>query len=210
MKMLATITLLEFFCGSLMFSYWLGKLVKKDITLVGDGNPGAFNLIQAAGVKIGLLGVFLDFAKGYFPLVYFVEKGYLPKSYIIPAAIAPILGHAFSPFLRFKGGKSIATTFGVWSATTKFRVSFFYAIVLALLFLIAKKLKHGGSTTTEEDAFMVVLGFLIVGAYLYLLDFSAYLLTLWFLNLLVMVYKNKEKLSTFYSAITNKEHELKK
>jgi len=89
-------------------------------------------------------------------------------------------------------------------------VSFFYAIVLALLFVIAKKLKHGGSTTTEEDAFMVVLGFLIVGVYLYLLDFSAYLLTLWFLNLLVMVYKNKEKLSTFYSAITNKEHELKK
>ncbi|WAM33765.1 glycerol-3-phosphate acyltransferase [Caldicellulosiruptor morganii] len=208
--MLVAITLLEFFCGSLMFSYWLGRLVKKDITAVGDGNPGAFNLILLAGFKIGLLGVFLDFAKGYFPLVYFIEKGYLPKSYIIPAAIAPILGHAFSPFLKFKGGKSIATTFGVWSAATKFRVSFFYAIVLALLFVIAKKLKHGGSTTTEEDAFMVVLGFLPVGAYLYLFDFSAYLLALWFLNLMVMIYKNKEKLSAFYFTIVNKEHELKK
>ncbi|AEM74742.1 glycerol-3-phosphate acyltransferase [Caldicellulosiruptor acetigenus] len=208
--MIVFIVLLEFFCGSLMFSYWLGKLFKKDITAVGDGNPGAFNLIQAVGFKIGLLGVALDFLKGYFPLVYFVEKGYLPKSYIIAGAIAPILGHAFSPFLRFKGGKAIATTFGVWSATTRFRVSLFYAVVLALLFLIAKKLKHGGRTTTEEDAFMVVLGFTIVGAYLYLNNFSVYLLTLWFLNLIIMIYKNKEKLATFYISLTDRQHEIKK
>lgn len=208
--MLVFIVLLEFFCGSLMFSYWLGKLFNKDITAVGDGNPGAFNLIQAVGFKIGVLGVILDFLKGYFPLVYFVENGYLTKSYIVVGAIAPILGHAFSPFLRFRGGKAIATTFGVWSATTRFRVSLFYAVVLALLFLIAKKLKHGGRTTTQEDAFMVVLGFTIVGAYLYLNNFSVYLLALWFLNLIIMIYKNKEKLSTFYISLIDKQHEIKK
>uniref|UniRef100_A0A7C5Z3Q2 Glycerol-3-phosphate acyltransferase n=1 Tax=Caldicellulosiruptor owensensis TaxID=55205 RepID=A0A7C5Z3Q2_9FIRM len=208
--MLVFIVLLEFFCGSLMFSYWLGKIFKKDITAIGDGNPGAFNLIQAVGFKVGILGVALDFLKGYFPLVYFVENGYLPKSYIIAGAIAPVLGHAFSPFLRFRGGKAIATTFGVWSATTRFRVSLFYAVVLAILFLIAKKLKHGGRTTTEEDAFMVVLGFTIVGAYLYLNGFSVYLLTLWFLNLTIMIYKNKEKLSSFYISLTDRQHEIKK
>lgn len=193
-----------------MFSYWLGKLANKDITTVGDGNPGGYNLVKAAGLKVGLLGISLDFLKGYFPLVYFVEKGFLPKSYIIPVAIAPILGHAFSPFLRFKGGKSIATTFGSWSATTRFRVSIFYAATLALLFLIAKKLKHGNSTTTEEDAFMVVLGFVLVGPYLYIQNFPMELLILWFLNLTVMIYKNKEKLSGFYIELTNKEHEIKK
>ena len=208
--MLVFIVLLEFFCGSLMISYWLGKIFKKDITAIGDGNPGAFNLIQAVGFKVGILGVALDFLKGYFPLVYFVENGYLPKSYIIAGAIAPVLGHAFSPFLRFRGGKAIATTFGVWSATTRFRVSLFYAVVLAILFLIAKKLKHGGRTTTEEDAFMVVLGFTIVGAYLYLNGFSVYLLTLWFLNLTIMIYKNKEKLSSFYISLTDRQHEIKK
>lgn len=65
--MIIIYVIIEFLCGSLMFSYWLGLVSKKDLSTVGDGNPGAFNLWKAAGYKLGLAGVFLDFMKGYFP-----------------------------------------------------------------------------------------------------------------------------------------------
>ena len=50
-----------------MFSYWIGLVSKKDLSTEGDGKTGAFNLWKAAGYKLGLAGVFLDFMKGYFP-----------------------------------------------------------------------------------------------------------------------------------------------
>ncbi|HBG76123.1 MAG TPA: hypothetical protein DDW86_04110, partial [Clostridiales bacterium] len=47
--MIVLYVIVEYFCGSLMFSYWLARLVNRDLTKVGDGNPGAFNLWHAAG-----------------------------------------------------------------------------------------------------------------------------------------------------------------
>ena len=52
--MMIVATLLCFLCGSLMFSYWIGLLIKLDIRQIGDGNPGAFNLWSGAGYKFGL------------------------------------------------------------------------------------------------------------------------------------------------------------
>jgi len=195
--MIILLSVLEFFCGSLMFSYWLGLAAKKDLKTVGDGNPGAFNLWHAAGFKIGIAGVFLDFIKGYFPLVFFISAGYAKGPAIVPIAIAPVLGHAFSPFLKFKGGKSIAVTFGVWSAVTGFEVSFAYAIILAVLLAVAKLYKRGQPTSTETDAFMVVSGMLFVFPYLVLRNFLNNIILLWFLNFLVLVYTNRKKLYGF-------------
>jgi acyl phosphate:glycerol-3-phosphate acyltransferase len=192
---------LEFICGSLMFSYWIGLKVHKNITKIGDGNPGAFNLWSAAGFKLGILGVFLDFIKGYFPLVLLIESGYIKEIYIIPVALAPILGHAFSPFMKLKGGKAVAVTFGVWSALTRFEVSLAYAITLAIEKLIVKKLNHGRPTTTEIDALMGILGMLIIMLYLVARNFSDYLLVLWIINILILAYKSKEKL---YKLLKNK------
>lgn len=71
----------EFLCGALMFSYWLGKVARKDLRQVGDGNPGAFNLWQSAGYQWGLAGILLDFMKGYVPLVFWLESGMLGRDY---------------------------------------------------------------------------------------------------------------------------------
>lgn len=195
--MILLLTTIEFFCGSLMFSYWLGLAVNKDLKTVGDGNPGAFNLWHAAGYKIGIAGVFLDFIKGYFPLVIFISSGYAEGLKIIPIAIAPVLGHAFSPFLKFKGGKSIAVTFGVWSAVTRFKVSLAYAITLAILLAVVKLYRRGQPTSTETDAFMVVSGMVFVFVYLILRNFSNNIVLLWFINFLILVYTNKNKLQSF-------------
>lgn len=196
--------IIEFLCGSLMFSYWLGLAAKKDLTKVGDGNPGAFNLWLAAGFKLGLLGVLLDFLKGYFPLVVLVQRQLIADLSIATVAFAPILGHAFSPFLKGKGGKAIAVSFGVWSAVTQFKVSLVYAIILAILYVIARMVYRGENTPTETDGFMVVFGMWMLGFYLLFRAFPYYLMLLWLENSLLMTYKNKGKLQVFFRDVYSK------
>jgi glycerol-3-phosphate acyltransferase PlsY len=110
--------LLAFLSGSLPFAVWLGRLAGVDPRTVGDGNPGTFNVWKLAGWQVGGPVLVLDFFKGVVPalLARQVWKG---SGWALVAAIAaPVLGHAFSPFLRGRGGKGLATTFGVWTGLT--------------------------------------------------------------------------------------------
>lgn len=114
---------LTFLCGALPFSVWIGRLLLgKDVRQFGDGNPGAANIFRAGSRMAGLLSLMLDISKAAVPvgLAYF-NLGVRGASMAL-IAIAPILGHAFSPFLRFRGGKAIATSFGVWIGLTIWKV----------------------------------------------------------------------------------------
>ncbi|UCG25548.1 MAG: glycerol-3-phosphate acyltransferase [Chloroflexota bacterium] len=129
---------LAFFCGSLPLSVWLGRVaLGKDITQYGDGNPGAANVWRAGGGRWGMLAVLLDFLKGAIPvgLANFVLG--LEGWQLAAVAIAPILGHAFSPFMGFHGGKALAVTFGIWTGLSLFVVpiilGLFFAFYLFLL-----------------------------------------------------------------------------
>ena len=115
---------ISFFCGSLPFSVWLGKLfLRLDVRKFGDGNPGAANVFRAGNKLVGVLALMLDVSKAAVPvgLAYFNMgiRG-LPMFLI---AIAPILGHVLSPFLHFRGGKAIAATLGVWIGLTVWKAS---------------------------------------------------------------------------------------
>ena len=202
--MIALLTALEFFCGSLMFSFWLGLAAKKDIRVEGDGNPGAFNLWHAAGFRLGMLGILLDFLKGYLPLVFLVRSGAVTGMALVPVAFAPILGHAFSPFVKFRGGKSIAVTFGVWSAVSSFEVSFAFAVILAVLAAASKVVGRGKPTSTDTDGFMAVFGMLILGAYLYVRAYPVPFLFLWLLNLVLFGYVNRVKLNRVLKTVSGK------
>ncbi|WP_020156849.1 glycerol-3-phosphate acyltransferase [Caldibacillus debilis] len=190
-KMILLLTILCFLSGSLMFSYWLGLLKKKNITEVGDGNPGAANLWKAAGYKYGLTGIFLDFMKGYIPIVLIKEWEMAQNYQFIPIALAPIYGHAFSPFMKGRGGKSIAVSFGVWSGLTEFRASFMYAVILAVLAVITKWMKKGNPVTSEEDGFQTTLGMLFLYIYFYHQTYPAYIQWIWLGNFLLLFHKNK-------------------
>jgi glycerol-3-phosphate acyltransferase PlsY len=177
-----------------MFSYWLGVAAHVDVREVGDGNPGAFNLWHAAGWKLGLLGIILDFAKGYLPLFFLIRGGYAAGWSLVPVAVAPVLGHAFSPFVGFKGGKGIAVSFGVWSAVTAFEGSLAFAAILALLQLAVKLAQRGKPISSDTDGCMAVGGMLILGVYLILRAFPGSVLLLWLSNLTVFTYTNRWKL----------------
>jgi glycerol-3-phosphate acyltransferase PlsY len=109
-------SLIGFFLGSIPFSLLVGKLIAKiDIRTVGDGNPGGTNALKAGGLKAGIPSILLDIGKGFLP-VYLAQKYGLAGWSLVPVCLAPILGHAFSPFLRFHGGKALGATGGVWVA----------------------------------------------------------------------------------------------
>jgi acyl phosphate:glycerol-3-phosphate acyltransferase len=125
--------LLAFICGSLPFSVWVGKVfLGRDVRQFGDGNPGAANVFRSGNKPAGLLALMLDIAKAAAPigLAYFNLNVRGAPMFLI--AIAPILGHAFSPFLRFRGGKAIATVLGSWIGLTLWKASLPAVIVVVI------------------------------------------------------------------------------
>ncbi|SDX35072.1 acyl-phosphate glycerol 3-phosphate acyltransferase [Paenibacillus sp. CF384] len=187
-------TILSYLSGSLMFSYWLGLMAKHNLKEHGDGNPGALNLWRAAGYTYGLTGVALDFLKGYVPIFWLVHTNAATGSGIVLPAVAAILGHIFSPFLRWKGGKAIAVSFGVWSGLTGFAASLAYAIILAVLLLSGRLLSRGKASSSEADAFQVVLGMLLLVIFLFFAKYSGAFLLFGMINLLLLVYSHRREL----------------
>jgi glycerol-3-phosphate acyltransferase PlsY len=188
-------TICAFVSGALMFSYWLGRLARKNLKNVGDGNPGALNLWKAAGYRLGVAGVLLDFIKGYLIILLAVEVGGMSGYGLIPIALAPIFGHAFSPFLRGKGGKAIAVTFGVWSGLTQFEVSLALAVILAVMLGGMKVINKWKPISSEADGQQVVIGMLLLGVYLYVRDAAAMLLWIWVGNTLLIMFKHHKELA---------------
>jgi len=170
-----------------MFSYWFGKIKGKDIRQFGDGNPGAVNAFKAVGWKIGIPAMLLDYLKGVLPLFFIIRNTTINDFRLIPIAIAPVLGHAFSPFLKFRGGKTITTTFGVWTALTLWEVP----TILGLTFTF---LKYG--LKIKNDALVTLLGMLGIPIYLINGRSEPALFVIWFLNILVVLVKHGRDLKT--------------
>jgi acyl phosphate:glycerol-3-phosphate acyltransferase len=192
------LTAVNFLFGSLMFSYWLGLFAGKNLRTIGDGNPGAANLWRAKGFKLGSAGVVLDFLKGYLLIALIIKSGHFTGYVMIPIALAPILGHVFSPFLQFKGGKAVAVTFGVWSALTTFEVALVYGAILAIMHVVTMIFKKGKSPTFIKSSFQIVFGMLLLSVYLYKEEFSEIYLWIWLGNLLILLYSNKNNLIKFF------------
>jgi len=158
-------------------------LARADVRLYGDGNPGAVNAWKAGGWKCGVPALLLDFAKAAAPVHMAAVYVGLGSWSLIPAALAPVVGHAFSPFLRFRGGKAVAATFGIWAGLTLWDVP----IVLGLL-LTAFVLVQG------VDAWSVVLGMACLALYLLVRGSPQPFLVIWAGNLAVLLWKHRRDL----------------
>ncbi|MFH1347484.1 MAG: glycerol-3-phosphate 1-O-acyltransferase PlsY [Candidatus Margulisiibacteriota bacterium] len=110
MKLLG-IVLLSYLLGSIPFSHIFPKLKGKDVRKGGTKNIGATNALVVAGPIMGVLALAGDIGKGY--LAVYLAQQYLVVPWgITLAAVAAVIGHDFSIFLKFKGGKGVATTGG--------------------------------------------------------------------------------------------------
>ncbi len=104
-----------YLAGSLSFGYWIAKANGVDIFSVGSKSPGATNVKRAVGKRAGNTVFVLDFLKGIFatgwPLIVYSEIEY-SESYGLIGLFAAVIGHSFSVFTRFRGGKGVAAMLG--------------------------------------------------------------------------------------------------
>jgi acyl phosphate:glycerol-3-phosphate acyltransferase len=173
--------LIAYISGSLPFSVWLGKLfLHRNVLRVGDGNPGAANVFRAGGRLVGLLALVLDISKAAVPvgLAYF-NLG-LRGAVMCCIALAPVLGHVFSPFLGFKGGKAISAAFGAWIGLTLWKVSL-PGILCVLLGLAL--------FTTPGWMVMAALGGILAALLLWMPD--PLLLSVWVGEVLILAWTHR-------------------
>jgi len=125
-----------FWLGACPFSVWIGRwFLGKDIRDYGDGNPGGMNVFRAGGRKSFCLAAFLDTTKGV-PFVVLAYKFFgFPEAMVMAVGLSAILGNAFTPLLRLRGGKSIGVTFGVLFALPQHEILITFAVFLFLGFL---------------------------------------------------------------------------
>lgn len=119
--------------GSVPVGILLGRLKGVDPRRVGSGNIGATNVMRAAGKLTGALTLLGDILKGLAPVVVALVLGE-PMMIISATGLAAFVGHLFPVFLRFKGGKGVATALGVYLALDRFAV--FFAVVIFVLVLL--------------------------------------------------------------------------
>lgn len=176
-----------------MFSYWLGRIRDKDIRMVRNGNPGAYNLFKVAGWFSGFIGGFLDFLKGFIPIFFIKKSEAIGSIETVLSAGFAVLGHAFSPFLNFKGGKAISVSFGCWTALTYWEAPLILGLSLALLSI---KRFLGKEPSPEEDALKVLIAFSFLAPYSLLRNGT--LILFWIINLSLIIYKHKNELKKFF------------
>jgi glycerol-3-phosphate acyltransferase PlsY len=105
-----------YLCGSIPFAHIIAKSIKEvDIRKVGSGNPGTANVFRSIGTGAGLVVFALDTLKGFIPVCFaiYIDTSF---SYSVAVAVIAVVGHMFTVFLSFKGGKGVATGLGVFLA----------------------------------------------------------------------------------------------
>jgi glycerol-3-phosphate acyltransferase PlsY len=115
---LVGLAIFAFLLGSIPFGMLLARAKGVDIRSVGSGNIGATNVVRALGPKVGLAVFVLDVLKGTIPALIAKQAVQAPVGEVqiqtisMLMGVIAILGHMFSPFIGFKGGKGVATGFG--------------------------------------------------------------------------------------------------
>lgn len=134
-KYIVLICIAAYLIGSINFATIIAKINSKDIRKMGSGNPGTMNVLRTLGRKWGILVFFLDATKGLaFALIgrYLIDgANNCPMAIILGACV--ILGHLFPIFDRFKGGKGVASTIGVFLAISPIVGGITLVVLVAML-----------------------------------------------------------------------------
>lgn len=131
---LAVLVAAAYLVGSIPTGLLLGKVYGIDVRQEGSGNIGATNLYRTVGRKVGVITLAGDCLKGLIPVLA-VKYSALPTEYAAWVGLSAFCGHVFSLFLKFKGGKGVATALGVFLALAPMEVGIAIAVFAALMFI---------------------------------------------------------------------------
>ena len=202
--------ILAFLIGSIPSGYLLNKYSGHgDIRKVGSGNIGATNVLRHSGKLLGLLTLLIDISKGFLAIYFlsYYKPGFIDKFFglyisgevvsILGSSV--VLGHIFSPWLKFKGGKGVATMLGVIlfismdAVTIEMKNIFFVTIFSWLMIIFFTRYVALGSVISLTIA-TIYSFFYIQPVFLFFV-----------LMTLLITYKHKDN---FERIINNKEHKI--
>ncbi len=182
---------ISYLLGSIPFGLLIAKLKGFDLRGSGSGNIGATNVYRVVGRKEGLITLILDVAKGAVAVLVF-SLIFPKEQYInVVSGFSAVLGHDFSIFLKFKGGKGVATSYGV-------TLPIYPLASLAGAFLWIAILLF-----TKLSSLAALLSFLI--ATLIALSSPDYVVRMFFIVLyILMVFKHKDNLKRLFNREENR------
>ena len=132
---LIIIILLSYFLGSIPFGYILTKIfLKKDIRNIGSGNIGATNVLRTGSKSIGYATLILDLSKAILPMIYTKVTN---NEYLFLVGFCIFIGHVFPIWLKFKGGKGIATYIGILFCIN-YSLGLIFITIWLIIFVIFK------------------------------------------------------------------------
>jgi glycerol-3-phosphate acyltransferase PlsY len=155
----------------------------EDVRQYGDGNPGATNAFRAGNNLIGFLALLLDISKAAAPVGIAFHNLQIRGIAMFLIAIAPMLGHIFSPFLAFKGGKALAANLGIWIGLTLW-VASLPAVVTVVI----------GITLFTSPGWAVIVAMLAIFITLLLWLPTPLLLSIWAAVTLLLVWTHRAEL----------------
>ena len=150
------LSLLSYLLGSIPFGFLLTKIfLKKDIREIGSGNIGATNALRTGNKTIGYATLILDIIKAVIPVIF--VKVYHPE-YLYIASLCVFLGHVFPIWLKFKGGKGVATYVGIL-----FSLNVIFGLVFGICWLII-------FFVSKYSSLASLIGSLSIPVYILILD----------------------------------------
>tara|TARA_Y100000994_G_scaffold89759_1_gene74227 strand:- start:49 stop:630 length:582 start_codon:yes stop_codon:yes gene_type:complete len=186
---LITVALYSYFLGTIPFGLILTKIfLKKDIREVGSGNIGTTNVLRTGNKYLAALTLLFDLLKGYIS-VYITLIYY--ENLISYSALICFVGHIFPIWLKFKGGKGVATYLGVISA-----LSYKFFFIFGISWIILSFLFRYASLSS-------IISSLLVFLYVYFLEINNYSLIL-FIFFVIILYTHKENIVRLKDSKENK------
>jgi len=152
------IGIISYLMGSIPFGLILTKIfLKKDIREIGSGNIGATNVLRTGNKIIGYLTLVLDILKAVIPVV-FVKFNY--PDYLFISSLCAFLGHVFPVWLKFKGGKGVATYLGIL-----FTINIYFGLVFIIIWLIIFILSKYSSLSSLTASLSIPIYLLFLAQY---------------------------------------------
>ena len=167
---------ISYLMGSIPFGLILTKIfLKKDIREIGSGNIGATNVLRTGNKLIGYLTLILDVLKAVIPVLY-IKFNFPELELVYISSLSAFIGHVFPIWLKFKGGKGVATYVGIL-----FSINYFFGIIFIvswlIIFFISKYSSLGSILSTLVIPIFIFLNSSYENQYFFIIMFVLILYT---------------------------------
>ena len=179
----------SYILGSIPFGLIITKLfLKQDVRNIGSGNIGATNVLRTGNITLAILTLLLDVAKGYTSVI--IASFYF-NDFIYTASLVCFIGHIFPVWLKFRGGKGVATYLGILLG-----LSFNLSIIFIIMWLLILFIFRYSSLSSILSSVLIFFYSLNLNSF----DLNSYL----FIAVIVLIYTHKENIKRLKSKTENK------